>query len=108
MEASEIFQTFPSLSPAELRIVCVPSSAASGPVTTSVVLDNVSKRLDENHGSLPLDSVEKVDVTSWVGMKDATAKLKTQIIAPFQAIQRPTKSSRYIRIKRIQSFRFSM
>mmetsp|Transcript_10465 Transcript_10465/g.28679 ORF Transcript_10465/g.28679 Transcript_10465/m.28679 type:complete len:519 (+) Transcript_10465:67-1623(+) len=97
VNASEIFNQFPSLSPAELRVVCVPeTTTAAGEeegggklMTTEKILENISSRLGERHGSLPLHKVEKVDLTEMPGLGKVLKQLETQVIEPFENYMNP-------------------
>jgi len=98
----EIYKQFPALTPAELRVVCVPREFASEANTETEteregegegeslqvsladdIKHNIATRLGESHGSLPLDKVENVDLTGMPGLDKILQSLELQVIQPF-------------------------
>ena len=83
----EVFKAFPSLTPAEIRVACVP--AAAGPPgaewTTAAVLANVEERLGGAHGAVQLSKVEKIDLARMPGLDKAMEILEEQVVHPFES-----------------------
>merc|ERR1711959_735168 len=94
-EVYDIYKQFPALTPAELRVVCVPRDLLGDSAETETetetsskkngldidgddeskgvsladdIKQNISTRLGETHGSLPLDLVENVDLSGMPGL----------------------------------------
>jgi len=83
VDSVQVYQRFPQLSPAELRVLCVPE-AEGAKLGTEEVCKNVHRLTDV----LDLEKVEGVDVPSLPGMSKVAKLLETQLLLPFENIGR--------------------
>ena len=82
----EVFKAFPSLTPAEIRVACVPAAGSPGAEwTTAAVLANVEERLGGAHGAVQLSKVEKIDLARMPGLDKAMEILEQQVVHPFES-----------------------
>jgi len=98
LDAVAVFNRFPALTPAELRVACIPHMDAAGAhidlspayaasirrenkLTTENMVENIGTNLGESHGALPLSKVEKVDLNQMPGLGDVLETLETQVRA---------------------------
>ncbi len=91
VDAAEIYRQFPSLSPAELRVACVPPLGCSA-VSTEVVLANISRLVGERQGALPLEKVERVNLEEMPGLDKILRVLEQQVIEPFEGAMDPASA----------------
>jgi len=113
IDANRLHARYASLTPAELRVSCVPVFASTSkaavvdtmeeeaeegapdrktPDATDAFLENVCARLGESHGAINPQEVEAVDLTTMPGLDKVLRKLEQHVILPLEHIASNGKS----------------
>eukprot|EP00239_Pterosperma_sp_CCMP1384_P011583 CAMPEP_0197865624 /NCGR_PEP_ID=MMETSP1438-20131217/43770_1 /TAXON_ID=1461541 /ORGANISM="Pterosperma sp., Strain CCMP1384" /LENGTH=590 /DNA_ID=CAMNT_0043484113 /DNA_START=72 /DNA_END=1844 /DNA_ORIENTATION=- len=97
VDALEIHNQFPQLSPADIRVACVPPcvdnplmmtpGSGSDPaldlsMNTEDVMKNIYNRLGKSQGALTLENVERVDLDKMPGLEPVVELLETHVVSP--------------------------
>jgi len=97
LDPSAVWERHPFLSISELRACCVSTGAhakesssssddGQSLLTTERLLETIGTRLEESHGAVPLDKVERIDLEQMPGMKAPLKVLSTHVIKPFESL----------------------